>query len=190
MGSIVKFNKDSRFQRIQAHFLDDKIVLTDKENELYARMKFVFALRLRNKYSKQQAVNKTVEEFGVSPATAYRDYAAACALYGDLDDVDQRGEKMVLREERWFLYQNAIKERNWEAANKILDSYERLFDFTDKSGDIEPDKIASHIYHMKISKKLEKAVLKKLEKGVVDLNEVGVEDIDFEELTEDDKAKS
>lgn len=185
MGGLIKFKKDSRFQRIQAHFLDDKIVLTAKEQELYHRMKFIFSLRLRNKYSKQQAVTKTIEEFGVSPATAYRDYAAACALYGDIDDVDTRGEKMVLREERWFLYQNAIKERNWEAANKILDSYERLFDFTDRSGDIEPDKIAAHTYHMKISKKMEKIILSKLEKGVIDLNNVGVEDIDFEEVKDD-----
>lgn len=182
MAGIVKFNKDSHFQRIKAHYIDESVSLTDFETEMLTRMKFVFSLRLKNKYSRQQAVKKCSDEFGVSLATAYRDYGAASNLYGELDDVDTRGEKMVLREEYWFLYQQNIKDRNWAEAKKTLDSYKDLFDFTDRSGDIDPDKIAAHNYYIKISKKLEKLITDKVSDGVIDLNSLGIEDIDYEDV--------
>src|SRR5690625_7397425 len=74
MSSIVKFNKDSHIQRIQASYVDDKIKLSEFEEQMLERMKFVFSLRLKNKYSKQQAVSKLESEYKVSRATAYRDY--------------------------------------------------------------------------------------------------------------------
>src|SRR5690606_3273537 len=154
MGNIVKFKRDSHFQRIQAHYVDESIELSQLETEMLQRMKFVFSLRLKNVFSKQQAIQKCIDEFNVSRATAYRDYAAASLLFGELDDVDNRGERMILRERYWFLHQQNMKDRNWAEAKKALDSYRELFDFSDKSGEIEPDKIAAHNYYMKISKQL------------------------------------
>lgn len=181
---IVKWNRDSHFNRIKAHYIDESIKLTDFENEFLNRMKFIFSLRLKNKYSRQQAVNKCVDEFGVSLATAYRDYGAASILFGELDEVDARGEKMVLREEYWFLYQQNIKARDWAEAKKTLDSYRELFDFTDRSGEVDPDKIAAHNYYIKISKRLEKIITDKVSDAVIDLNDLGVEDIDFEDVSD------
>lgn len=187
MGSIVKFKRDSHFQRIQAHYIDESVKLTLFENEMLRRMKFVFSLRLKNKYSKQQAVKKCQDEFGVSLATAYRDYAASSLLFGELDEVDNRGERMILREEYWFLYQQCIKERNWDGAKKALDSYKELFDFSDRDGEIEPDKIAAHEYHIKISKADQLIIRKTLQSGVVDLNDINVEDADFEVLKDEEE---
>lgn len=185
MGSIVKFKRDSHLQRIRAHYLDDKIQLSELEEDQLKRLKFVFSLRLNNKYSRQQAVKKCQDEFNVSAATAYRDYAAATYIFGELDDVDNRGERMVLREEYWFLYQQNLKERNWAEAKKALDSYRELFDFSDRDGEMEPDKIAAHNYYMKISKQLEKAILKTVDGGVINLNDVDVEDVDYKEVTDE-----
>lgn len=190
MSSIVKFNKDSHFQRIQASYVDDKIKLSEFEEQMLERMKFVFSLRLKNKYSKQQAVSKLESEYKVSRATAYRDYASASMLFGEIDDVDARGEKMVLREQYWYLYQQNIKERNWQEAKRALDSYRELFDFSDTSGDVDPDKIAKHVYNIKVSKKVEKALLNTLKDGVIDLNSFNpnAEDIDFEEVKKNDQG--
>lgn len=153
------------------------------------RMKYVFSLRLKNKYSKQQAVLKCKEEFSVSLATAYRDYAASTVLFGELDDVDNRGEKIILREEYWFLYQQLIKDRNWPEAKKVLDSYKDLFDFSDRDGEIEPDKIAAHSYYIKMSKQLERALSKTLNDGVINLNDMDVEDIEFKEVKDEENER-
>lgn len=185
MGNIVKFTRDSHLQRIRAHYLDEKIKLTDEEERQLARLKFVFSLRLNNKFSRQQAVKKCQDEFNVSPATAYRDYAAATYIFGELDDVDNRGERMILREEYWFLYQQNLKDRNWAEAKKALDSYRELFDFNAKDGEVEPDKIAAHNYLMKISKQLEKVVVQQVKGGVINLNDIDVEDVDYKEVTDE-----
>lgn len=187
MGSIVKFTRDSHLQRIRAHYVDESLTLTAHEEDMLKRLKFVFALRLNNKYSRQQAVKKCQEEFDVSAATAYRDYAAATYVFGELDDVDNRGERMILREEYWFLYQQNIKDRNWAEAKKALDSYRELFDFSSKEGEIEPDKIAAHNYIIKMSKQLEKALLKTVEGGSIDLNNMDVEDVPYEEVKDERK---
>lgn len=189
MGSIVKFNRDSHFQRIRAHYLDEKITLTDFEQKKLERMKYIFSLRLKNKYSKQQAINKCSSEYDVSMATAYRDYSLAMAMFGELDEVDNRGERIFLREEYLFLYQQLIKDRNWPEAKKVLDSYRELFDFTDRDGEIEPDKIAAHSYYMKISKKLENALINTIAGGVINLNDIDVEDIDFKEVKDEENER-
>lgn len=185
--AIVKWNRDSHFQRIKAHYVDESVKLSEFETEMLARMKFVFSLRLKNKFSRQQAVKKCVDEFGVSLATAYRDYGAAAQLFGELDEVDTRGERMVLREEYWFLYQQNLKARDWPEAKRALDSYRELFDFTDRSGEVDPDKIAAHNYHIKISKRLEKIITEQVKDAVIDLNDLGAEEIDFEEVKDADK---
>lgn len=182
--ALVKWNRDSHFQRIKASYVDESIKLSEFENDMLIRMKFVFSLRLKNKFSRQQAVKKLVDEFSISLATAYRDYSSAAQLFGELDEVDTRGERMILREEYWFLYQQNIKNRDWPEAKRALDSYRELFDFTDRSGEVDPDKIAAHNYHIKISKKLEKIITEKLDDAVIDLNDLGVEDIDYEDVSE------
>lgn len=180
MSNIAKFNKDGHFQRIRAHYLDDKIVLTEFEEKKLERMKYIFSLRLKNKFSKQQAITKCEEEFGVSKATAYRDYAMSSTMFGELDEVNTKGERLILREEYWFLYQQLVKERNWPEAKRVLDSYKELFDFTDKDGVVEPDKIAAHEYHIKISKASAELIKNALDGPVIDLNNFGVEDAEIE----------
>lgn len=185
MSNIVKFNKDGHFQKIRAHYLDDKVMLTDFESKKLERMKYIFSLRLKNKFSKQQAIQKCEDEFEVSKATAYRDYAMASVMFGELDEVDTKGEKLILREEYWFLYQQLLKDRNWSEAKRVLDSYKELFDFTDKDGKIEPDKIAAHEYHIKVSKENALIIKNSLQGGVIDLNNINVDDVEFDYLEKD-----
>lgn len=179
--SIVKFNKDGHLQRIKAHYLDETFQLSEFEKELLERLRFVFTLRLKNKFSRKQAVDKLVEEYKISQATAQRDYNSANELFGDLDVVDAKAEKLVLREEYWFLYQKLLTEGKWEAAEKVLNSYEKLIP-KEKLNEYEIDKISAHIYNIKMSKKGEKAFLKMAESGVADFNDFTVEDTEFEIL--------
>lgn len=189
MSQIVKFNKDSSLQRIRASFLDDSISLTPKEEDTKEKCRYIFTLRLKNKYSRSQAIEMFIRDFStqekkVSPATAYRLYNKAMFIYGELDDTDARAERMILREHYFNLYQLALKDKEIELAKKILDSYRELFDFDIDDNELDPGKLKAHIYHIKVPREDRKNIRKELnEKGVLDFNLISnIKDIEHIEV--------
>jgi hypothetical protein len=193
MSQIVKFNKDSSLQRIRASFLDDTISLTPKEEDTKEKCRYVFTLRLKNKYSRSQAIEMLTKEYAqsenkVSVATAYRIYNKAMFIYGELDDTDARAERMILREHYFNLYQLALKDKEIELAKKILDSYRELFNFDIDDNELDPGKLKAHEYHIKIPRDVIKQMREQLKTGVVDFNSYpDVEDIDFKEVKDGEK---
>lgn len=186
---IVKFNKDSSLQKIRASFLDDTIALTPKEEDTKKKCRYIFTLRLKNKYSRSQAIEMFIKEYStenkkVSLATAYRLYNKAMFIYGELDDTDARAERMILREHYFNLYQLALKDKEIELAKKILDSYKELFDFNVDETDIDPGKLKAHEYHIKVPRDIRKIVRDQiLNKGISNYNSYpNIEDIDFKEV--------
>jgi hypothetical protein len=193
MSQIVKLNKDSSLQRIRASFLDDTISLTPKEEDTKEKCRYVFTLRLKNKYSRSQAIEMLTKEYAqsenkVSVATAYRIYNKAMFIYGELDDTDARAERMILREHYFNLYQLALKDKEIELAKKILDSYRELFNFDIDDNELDPGKLKAHEYHIKIPRDVIKQMREQLKTGVVDFNSYpDVEDIDFKEVKDGEK---
>lgn len=180
---IVKFNQDSSLQKIKAAYLDDSVKLTDSEEKLLEQLRYIFSLRLKNKFTKQQAIEKFMSEYGVSRATAYRYYSKSIFLFGELDEIDIKAEKLVVAEQYWFLYQMQLRDRNWDAAKKTMDSYAALFDFSKSEMDVDPDKIKANNYRISISRAFYAYMKEKSAQGVVDMN-MNAEDIEFEELAE------
>lgn len=179
---VVKFSKDSMFQQIKASFLDDSFELTPEAEEKKKRMRHAYAMRLKNKYSRHQAIDKLQKEYGVSQATAYRDYSWAMQIIGDLDTTDKNAERMLIAEGYWQLYQMSLADRNIEQARKALDSYKSLFNFDDNDVQIDPNKIQAHEYHIHLSREGHRVLKERLSGGVLDLSTPDVEDIDWENI--------
>jgi hypothetical protein len=191
MPQIVKFNKDSSLQKIRASFLDDTIALSPKEEDTKNKCRYIFTLRLKNKYSRSQAIEMFVKEYStdkkkVSLATAYRIYNKATFIYGELDETDARAERMILREHYFNLYQLALKDKEIELAKKILDSYKELFDFNVDETDIDRGKLKAHEYVIKVPRDVRKILRDQiLNKGVVDFNSYpNIEDVYFKEVND------
>jgi len=194
MSMLSKFNKDDTFQRLRAnHFDPGKYPLTPKEEEILERIKMIFLYRFNNKYSKLQIVQKISTDFNVHQSTVYKDYKMMKEIYGEIDQADIRAEKMFTRNEFWFLYQQMLKDRNWEGALKALDKYDATFPEIDPN-EADPEKLAAQTFHIQMtremSKKLNALVNKKTDKEpdlsdkdefdpIFDFRDMDVEDISY-----------
>lgn len=180
--SLIKFKDDTHFDNIRAHFINPDHQLTDFEAKKFERIKQLFSLRLKNKYSRQQAINRLLDDYpDISAATAYREYQMMSDLYGEIEAVNRAAERLFDRENYYFLYQQLLKDRNWEAAAKVYEKYENTF--PDEKGDeIDPDRINNHIYQLKISASVQRIFKKKFDDSpVLDFNAT---DAEFEKLSE------
>lgn len=183
---IVKFTRDSTFQRIKAWYIDENsIELSDKDNLRKDRLMHIWALRFKKKMSVSQAINKIIKEYEISQATAYRDYSLAMELFGDIDQTNAAAEKKIIAESYWDIYQNLYRLRKYDEARKALDSYKSLFDFSDKSQIVDPKKLEASLYKMNLPRSANKLLTAMLDSGVVDFNSLGAEDVDFQEVKEE-----
>lgn len=192
MSDIVKFNKDNTFQRLRAHYLDpDNNEISDAEKVRLERVVLMCSLRMRNKYSKQQVLKKIVDDYNVSPATAYRDYTMMSNLFGEIDEVNTVAEMMFVREEYMFLYQQLIKDRDWKEARAVLDKYKETLPNISEN-EVDPKKIEAHEFHLKMDRQLQKAMSAALESGGFDFGQAKFQDIEFEvvesKIVDEDKG--
>lgn len=168
-------------QRIRAHFLDSSVKISDHEKLKLERLTYLFSLRLKKRYSKEQALKKIREKYNISTATSYRDYQEMTLLFGDLDLVEQRVEVMFHRENYHFLYRKLKKEKKWEAAAKVYEKYVNTFPEIEE--DEEYLELRTKKYIMKMDKALEKIVKEKLSsQPVIDLNKIDFQDVDYKKV--------
>jgi hypothetical protein len=182
---LIKFSKDSLYQRISASYIDENFQLLPAEEAVKTRLRHIHGLRLSNKYSKHQAIQIHIREMGVSQATAYRDYTWAMQIFGDIEKSDLQAERLILAERYWELYQRALKKDELEQARRALDSYKSLFNFDKEEKEINFEKITANEYHIKMSRKSAKMLRAALTSGVVDFNNLPATDTDYEDITDD-----
>lgn len=183
--SLMKFKKDSSFQRIKASYLDETSVeLTAKELEKKKRMSHAWGLRLNNKYSAHQTIHILMKEYSISQATAYREYNMAMQIFGDLDETSLAAERLILKEALWNAYQKAVKQGNVELEVKALKEYRSLFNFDENENQIDPEKIQAHEYHIRIPRQLYKKFDAMVLGGAMDFANLDVEDIAYQEVQE------
>ena len=174
--SLMKFKKDSSFQRIKASYLNETSVeLTAKELEKKKRMSHAWGLRLNNKYSAHQTIHILMKEYSISQATAYREYNMAMQIFGDLDETSLAAERLILKEALWNAYQKAVKQGNVELEVKALKEYRSLFNFDENENQIDPEKIQAHEYHIRIPRQLYKKFDAMVLGGAMDFANLDVE---------------
>lgn len=184
---IVKYTRDSSFQRIKAWYInEDSVKLTPDEIQKKDRLVHLWSLRLNNKYSKHQVIQIAIRDHKVSQSTAYRDYVLSQQLFGDIDATNVAAERMVLAEAYWNLYQMALKKGNDESARKALDSYKSLFDFGDKGPQIDPKKLEASVYKLNLPRGASKMLDAMFETGVVDFNALDYSDAEWSSVEENE----
>lgn len=182
---LVKQTKDSSYAKIQASYMDESsVVLTDKQQEIKARLSHAWALRLNNKYSPHQVIQIMMKEHRISQATAYRDYNWAMQIFGNLDATNLAAERQVLKEAFWNAYQKAVKSGNLEMEVKALKEYRSLFNFDESENQIDPNKIQAHEYRINLVRWAYPKLAALVEGGVLDFNNMNVEDVEFKEAIE------
>lgn len=181
---VVKYKKDSSFQRIKASYLDEtSVVLTEKEEQKKARLAHAWGLRVNNKYSAHQAIEILMREHKLSQSTAYREYNWAMQIFGDLDAVNLAAERLILKEALWNAYQKAVKSGNVELEIKALREYRSLFNFDESENPIDPNKIQAHEYHIRMPRWVYKKMDAMFGSGVVDFNNIDVEDVEYQDIS-------
>ena len=178
---IAKFKTTSSIERIKASFLDDKIELSKLDSQTKERCIFIFNLRLKKKYSKDQALTFFEREYDVGYTTAYRIYNKAMMIFGELDYVFVRAERHILSEQYWELYQRALRKDDLEVAGKMLDRFGKLRDVEKTESELEDGEMKANVYNITIPRKIVKTINKIIkEKGVLDFNDYPAEDIPHE----------
>lgn len=187
---IVRFTKDNSFQRIKAWYIDEKsVTLSDKDQKLKDRLVHIWSLRINNKYTQNQIIQIIVRDYGVSFATAYRNYPLAMNLFGELDQVNIAAERMVLAEKFENLYQMALKKGNEDAAVRALTQLKSLYNFNDTTQKVDPKKLEASNYIIRIPRNINKMLTKTLQAGgVLDFNALGAEDVEFKEVESEEDA--
>lgn len=185
---IVKFTKDSFYQKLKAWYIDENsVVLTDKELRRKDRISHAWSLRKNNKYSPFQVVQILKRDHNISEATSYRDYGMAMNIFGDLDQLNVAAERLILAESYWNLYQMSIKKGNEETARKCLDSYKSLFNFSDTGDKIDPKKLEASVYKLNLPRGTKNILEAMFETGVVDFNNITAENVTWKEMTENEE---
>jgi hypothetical protein len=109
-------------------------------------------------------------------------------IFGDLDAVSVKADRLILQEALWNAYQKAVKSGQVELEIKALKVYASLFNFEESENQIDPEKIQAHEYNIKMPRRMYKVMDKLFKEGVVDFNNLEVEDIDYNEVTENDET--
>ena len=143
---------------------------------------------MNNKYSANQAIQIMMRDYKISQATAYREHNWAMQIFGDLDAVSVKADRLILQEALWNAYQKAVKSGQVELEIKALKVYASLFNFEESENQIDPEKIQAHEYNIKMPRRMYKVIDKLFKDGVVDFNNLEVEDIDYNEVTENDET--
>lgn len=186
--SLVRFSKDSTFQRIKGSFLDENaVVLTAKEQEKKARMMQVWGLRINNKYSTHQAIQIIIRDHNISQATAYREYNMAMEIFGNLDASNVAAERLILKESLWNAYQKAVKAGNLELEIKALKEYKDLARLDADENTIDPDKLQAHEYNIRIPRWVYKKLDAMVQTTGFDFNNIDTEDIEYQEVEDNDE---
>lgn len=186
--SMVRFSKDSTFQRIKGSFLDENaVVLTAKEQEKKARMMQVWGLRINNKYSTHQAIQIIIRDHNISQATAYREYNMAMEIFGNLDASNVAAERLILKESLWNAYQKAVKAGNLELEIKALKEYKDLARLDADENAIDPDKLQAHEYNIRIPRWVYKKLDAMVQTTGFDFNNMDTEDIEYQEVEDNDE---
>jgi hypothetical protein len=123
MSNIDKYTNpkkfDSKLEKIQGYYDDEKIKLSPTEDELRVRLEAAFTL-LCKYHSNEQAKDRLMSQFGYSQAQAYRDLRAAVELFGDIIKTKKEASRYILYELAMKNYQLAASKSDIDQMNKAV----------------------------------------------------------------------
>jgi hypothetical protein len=179
---------DTTLEKIMAHHIDPvRFPLSPKLEEIRKRWSEVLTLSF-NYYSPQQIVNKLMEDYGVSLASAYLDVKNAQILYGNVMESDKKGKQAILYEYAHKYYQRSIQAKDLKAQAKALELMSKFggLDEVDLA-DFNPEKLENVEIKFAIPKELYQYLKMQPNEGVDDSNLSAPIDIEYENVDEDEE---
>lgn len=88
---------DSTLEKIRAHYINEDVKLTDKEQRIFDRYRELFHL-LCEFNSNEEAIKIHSKNNDISPMQAYRDLKAATDLFGDVLQTSKEAKKYVVEQ--------------------------------------------------------------------------------------------
>jgi hypothetical protein len=123
---------DITFDRIKSYYIDDKIVLSDFEENIRKRWVAAFSLILDDNMSDAKAVKILMKNFEISQAVAYRDLANCKVLFADA----RKASREVYR---YLLTQWAIETLQMATLNKDFNAIDKMLGVIIKANNLDQD---------------------------------------------------
>jgi hypothetical protein len=149
-------SKETTFERIFAHFMDESVKLTPKEEQIRERWDAAFSLLL-NYHSTEQAANIMKSKYGISRAQAYRDVQNATRLFGDISKAHKEGIRHILYEYSMKVFQMAAncKPPDLDQMNKSITNMMKIKGLDKDDPDIPAfEHLQQHIYNIVMDAKV------------------------------------
>jgi hypothetical protein len=169
-------------QSIQQYLLGNIEELTDKEEELFDRYKWI--QMVRTKMDRAGFMAGYCERYGVSVATAARDLAISNKLFGDQFAKEKEGLRAMWIERADVAYAIAAENEDVKGMNEASKIAARLLGNPDKEQFIpDREQLGNNLYIFAPSKELERSMMMVAEllkgKGRLDLSKFPVQDAEI-----------
>lgn len=142
---------ESNFDKIKAHYINDKVELNNIQQELCKRYEAAFTL-LCEFHSNEQAITKLMSTFSICRSQAYKDIKNAIDLFGDATKASKEGKRYILYEMAMANYNLAISKNDLEQANRAMTNLIKITGIEHDDPDLpDPSKIQPPIQLLQIN---------------------------------------
>lgn len=159
-----------------------KVVLSDKQHEIYVRIKTAWTLLVGGE-ARSEIENVLINTYEVSEAQAWRDIRDATRIFGEVQKADKEGMRHLILMKAEKAYRLAELNDDVKGMNEAIKNMVKITGLEREDPDL-PDfaKLEAHNYIIVMPPEQQEALRKMLtQPGSVDLNTVS--DIEYEELS-------
>jgi len=181
---MVRDKKDA-LDAIREYLLDKRgtVVLTDKQSEIFERIKLAWSLLSEKHLSRQQAATQVSKTYNISEIQGHNDVRDALNLFGEATRAQKEGLRFVTYEAIMKTFQLAYKAEDYRTMADATKNMIKVLGL-DKDDPDAPDfaRLEQHIYIMQIDADVKDKLMEMVRRhGTTDLNKI--EDAEFIELS-------
>lgn len=168
---------------IREHLLSTsgKVVLSEKQEEIYLRIKTAWAMLLKGE-DRANIRNALVNNYDISEPQAWRDIRDATRIFGEVEKADKEGMRHIILMKAEQTYLLAEKNKDVKGMNEAIKNMVKITGLEREDPDL-PDfaKLEQHNYIIMLPPEQQAALKTMLtQPGSVDLNTA--DEIEYEEL--------
>lgn len=178
-------DKKEVLEAIRDYLIDRRghVKLTEKQQEIYVRLRAAWTL-LSKFHSREVVAEILIKEHGVSLSQAQRDVLDSIALYGDTQQADKEGMRLIASEMAIATFAQAKKNDDFYGMNLATRNMIKIHGL-DKANIEKPDfsKLQASITINILDDESKKALKRMIGKpGTIDLNDINTIDIEHEDV--------
>lgn len=147
-----KLAVESTFEKIRHYYLDEDVLLSDKEEETRKRWSAAFASLLQDHESDKAVVTMLMKQFGICEVQAYRDIAAAKQVFGDVRKSSKEALRYMVTEWSKELFRLSREKKDFKGMEKALERITKANNLDKEDQDLpDPSKIQPPVQLLSIN---------------------------------------